>query len=66
MDSQGEMNPVQHENGLEQNKFLIPCLNFPVKEIITNWIDKLLGLAVALGARVSRGWDMGVIKCNLT
>ena len=28
-----------------QIKFLIPYLNFPVKEIITNWIDKLLGLA---------------------
>ena len=47
MDSQGEMNPVQHENGLEQIKFLISYLNFPVKEIITNWIDELLGLAAA-------------------
>ena len=26
-------------------KFLIPYLNFPVKEIITNWIGELLGLA---------------------
>ena len=47
MDSQGEMNPVQHENGLEQIKFVISFLNFPVKEIITNWIDELLGLAAA-------------------
>ena len=47
MGSQGEMNPVQHENGLEWIKFLIPYLNIPVKEIITNWIDELLGLAAA-------------------
>ena len=47
MDSQDEMDPVQHENGLEQNKFLIPCLNFPVKEMITIWIDELLDLAAA-------------------
>ena len=47
MDSQGEMNPVQHENGLEWIKFLTPYLNIPVKEIITNWIDELLGLAAA-------------------
>ena len=47
MDSQGEMNSVQPENGLEQIKFLIPYLNFPAKEIITNWIDELLGLAAA-------------------
>ena len=42
------MNPVQHKNRLEQIKFVIPYLNFPVKEIITNWIDELLGLAAAL------------------
>ena len=48
MDLQGEMNQVQHEKGLEQIQFLIPYLNFPVKEIITNWIYELLGLAAAL------------------
>ena len=47
MDPQGEKNPIQHGNGLEQINFLIPYLNFPVKELITNWTYELLGLAAA-------------------
>ena len=31
MDSQGEMNPVQHENGLEQIKFFYSIFEFPGK-----------------------------------
>ena len=33
---------------MKTDKFFIQFLNFPVKEIITNWIDELLGLAAAL------------------
>ena len=42
------VNSVQHENRLKLIKFLIPYLNFPAKEIITNWIKELLALAAAL------------------
>ena len=33
---------------MKTDQFFIPFLNFPLKEIITNWIDELLGRAAAI------------------
>ena len=48
MDSQGENESSSAWKWMKTDQFFIPFLNFPVKEIITNWIDELLGLAAAL------------------